>query len=153
MEYRTATERDLDAIIETRKKQLIDEGYEPNTDIDGSLREFFTGKFQEDSIVQWLAEEDGKIIATAAIIFMTYPPSFRYPTGVRGYITNVYTAPEYRGRGIATSMVERVKEEARKRGIRKLILMASEHGKPVYLRLGFAESEVWMDMDLPAAES
>ncbi len=149
MEFRKADIHDLDAIIETRKKQLIDEGYEPNTDIDQSLRDFFGGKFRENSIVEWLGEEDGKIVATAAVIFMTYPPSFRYPTGVRGYITNVYTAPEYRGRGIATSMLKRVKDEARSRGIRKLILMASDHGKPVYLRFGFVESEVWMDMDLP----
>lgn len=148
MEIRRASVEDLDKIIEIRKKQLIDEGYDPCVDIDDSLRDFFGEKFANNTIVEFFGIEDGEIIATSAVIFMRYPPSFRFPTGIRGYITNVYTAPAYRRRGIAAKMLKQAVDEAKNRGIRKLILMASDHGKPVYQRFGFKESEVWMDMDI-----
>ena len=148
MEIRRATIEDLEKIIEIRKKQLIDEGYDPNVDIDESLRDFFREKFENGTLVEFFGVEDGEIIATSAVIFMRYPPSFRFPTGIRGYITNVYTDPSHRRKGIATKMITLAVEEAKKHGIRKLILMASDHGKPVYQRFGFRESEVWMDMDI-----
>ena len=148
MEYRKAELSDLDEICEIRKKQLIDEGYDPCVNIDESLHSFFRDKFENGSIVEWLGYEDGKIVSTGAILFTAYPPSFRYPTGMRGYITNIYTDPAYRGRGLASAMLKKLKHESKERGITKLILMASPAGKPVYHRFGFKESEVWMDMDL-----
>ena len=48
MEYRIATEKDIDTLCELRKKQLIDEGTTPDINIDEELHGFFQKKFKND---------------------------------------------------------------------------------------------------------
>ena len=88
-------------------------------------------------MVEWVAEENGEIIATSAILFYEFPPSIDFPNGNKGYIANMYTKPEYRGRGIATALIGKLTEEAIARGITRLWLSASNDGKPVYIKCGF----------------
>ena len=88
------------------------------------------------------------MIAIAAGLFLNYPPTYTNPAGIRGYITNIYTAPACRGRGIAASLLEKLKEEAVRRGVRQLCLSASKLGKPVYKKAGFTEADTCMEMHL-----
>ena len=148
MKYRIADIDDLDRICEIRKRQLIDEGISPDTDIDEQLKRFFTDALQGDDFIEYFLEEDDEIIATAAIILIPFPPSFSNPSGIRAYITNMYTAPAYRGQGIAFDLLALLIEEAKKRNVRKAFLGASKMGRSVYARFGFRETGEWMEMDL-----
>ncbi len=148
MEYRVATEKDIPAICQIRKQQLIDEGSKPDIDIDEELQCYFEKKFEEGSIVEWLLEDEGKIIATAAVLFFEFPPNYSYRNVVKGYITNMYTAPEYRGRGIASAMLSKLADEAKKRGVHQIWLIASKLGRPVYKRFGFTKSDDYLTMSL-----
>ena len=148
MVYRLAEKKDIPEMCRIRKQQLIDEGSAPHDGVDGAMTRFFEKKMADASLIEWLLEDGGAIVATAAILFMEFPPSFETPTGIRGYITNMYTAPEYRGKGIATAMLGRLMEEAKKRGVRRIWLGASTLGKPVYLRFGFREADYYLDLDL-----
>ena len=147
MEYRIATEKDIDTLCELRKKQLIDEGTTPDINIDEELHGFFQKKFKNDELVEWVLDDDGEIVATCAILFYEFPPSFTNKSGVKGYITNVYTKPELRGNGIATKMLGFLTEEAKKRGVKKLLLAASSMGRPVYKKFGFIEASEWLKLD------
>ena len=148
MLYRLAGEQDIPVLCQIRKQQLIDEGGTPVPGTDEELFRYFTNKFADGSLVEWVLEEDGQIIATAAIAFMEFPPSYTNRTGLRGYITNMYTAPAYRGRGIAGGMLNRLKDEAVKRSVHSILLHASRLGKPVYQKFGFAEADQWMELKL-----
>ena len=148
MDYRKATEQDIGILCRIRKQQLIDEGISPSIDIDAELERYFTDRIKDGSLVEWLLVDHETVIATAAIVFMDFPPSYTYKSGIRGYITNMYTAPEYRGRGIATSMLDKLMDEARKRSVHKIWLGASRLGRPVYKKFGFDESSEWMEMNL-----
>ena len=121
---------------------------DPQINIDEELYRFFTEKLTDGSLVELFAEENGEIIATAGILFIQLPPSYMNPTGVRGYVTNMFTVPEYRGRGIATSMLHKLMDEAKARSVYRICLRASDLGKPVYKKFGFEESGRWMDLDL-----
>ena len=92
--------------------------------------------------------EDGEILATAAVGYMPFPPTYTNPIGTRGYITNMYTAPSQRGRGLATLLLNKLLDDARERGVHKLLLCVSKMGKPVYIKCGFEEKEGWMELDL-----
>ena len=148
MSYRMAGERDIPVLCQLRKRQLMDEGIDPNIDIDEELYRFFADKLADGSLVQWLLEKDGAVIATAAILFLELPPTFTNRTGGRGYITNMYTAPEHRGKGIAVRMLEKLMDEARQRSVPTIILKASGSGRPVYKKFGFSEAGDWMELVL-----
>jgi GNAT superfamily N-acetyltransferase len=50
---------------------------------------------------------------------------------------NVYTQPEWRGQGIARALMNVLMEWAVGQGSDRLVLHASDAGRPLYLSLGF----------------
>lgn len=147
MFFRRATAGDIETLTALRKKQLIDEGISP-TDIDRELADFFRRKLSDGSLVEWVCTEHDTIVATGAIIFYDFPPSYINKSGVKGYITNMYTAPAYRGQGIATMMLQKLTEEAKLRQVENLWLGASKMGRPVYLAYGFQEADSFLELNI-----
>ena len=148
MIVRKATVEDAVLLSEIRKLQLIDEGIEPDCDIDEELSAFFKKWLVSKDFLQLIAEENGKLLSTAAIVYYDLPPSFTNKIGVRGYITNVYTAPEHRRKGLSKMLLEKLLEDARSRGIKKIWLGASKDGRPLYEKLGFIQQESYMELTL-----
>ncbi|MBM7634590.1 GNAT family N-acetyltransferase [Geomicrobium sediminis] len=149
MFIRRATLNDVEGLIDIRKKQLIDEGITADQGIDDQLRQFFMDKIESDDLIQWLAEEQGEIVATSAIVFYQFPPTYTNVSGVKGYITNIYTKPTHRGKGFGTKMLDLAVNEAKERGVHKLWLGASALGRSVYLRYGFEETDEWLELNVP----
>jgi len=52
-------------------------------------------------------------------------------------VVNVYTEPEWRGRGIARALMKVLMEWAAGQGADRLVLHASDAGRPLYQSLGF----------------
>lgn len=148
MGYRRANVNDIPILCNARKQQLIDEGLVPEQSIDNELTTYYTQTLRDGTLVEWLLEEDGEIVATAAIVFMPFPPTFTNPQGTRGYISSMYTAPTHRGRGIATTMLGLLVDEATRRGVHKVLLSSSRMGRPVYQKYGFVESDTYMELDI-----
>ena len=148
MNYRLAIKEDIPLLIELRKRQLIDEGQNPDVNMDQELVKFFNNHFADNTLVEWVAEEDGKIVGTAAILLFEFPPAFTNPSGIKGYITNMFTVPEYRGQGLASELLKKVLYEARIRSVKNILLAASDMGKPVYKKVGFEEAGDWMKMNI-----
>lgn len=91
LKYRKANLEDINKLIDLRKKQLVDEGIEPDIDIDTELNEFFINKLSDGSLIQWLVDDSEEIIACAAVIFNEFPPTYTNKSGRKAYITNMYT--------------------------------------------------------------
>jgi GNAT superfamily N-acetyltransferase len=60
--------------------------------------------------------------------------------GRQGTIVNVFTETEWRRRGVAAQLLEEIIEWSRKECLDRLVLHASEEGRTLYDRLGFAPS-------------
>ncbi|MBR3611235.1 MAG: GNAT family N-acetyltransferase [Oscillospiraceae bacterium] len=148
MIIRKAGLKDSALLSEVRKRQLIDEGISPDCDIDSELGAFFEKWLVSKDFLQLIAEENGKLLSTAAIIYYDLPPSFTNKIGVRGYITNVYTAPEHRRKGLSKMLLEKILEDAKSRGIKKIWLGASKSGRPLYEKLGFIKQESYMELTI-----
>ncbi|EEM13613.1 MULTISPECIES: GNAT family N-acetyltransferase [Bacillus] len=148
MKFRKATINEIDKLIYLRKKQLVDEGIEPNQNIDTELKEFFTNKMNDGSLIEWIVEDNEEMIATGAIIFYEFPPTYTNKSGKKAYITNMYTKENYRGKGIATKLLTKLVAEAKTAGITKIWLGASKLGRPVYKRFGFKETDEWLELNL-----
>ena len=146
MVFRRAVMDDTEQLITLRCFQLQDEGQKPDVNIEHEFCRYFKEKMESWELVEWIAEDDDRrIIATAAVAFMDFPPTFTNPSGKKGYITNMYTADKYRGHGIAGSLLRKLEQEARERGVSNLVLHASEMGRKAYLKSGYSERPVVME--------
>lgn len=145
---RLAVVTDIAELIKLRKQQLIDEELPPiyniDNNIDKQLADYFKSAIADGSFIAWVMESDGEIIATSGVCFYSLPPNFSNPTGRTAYITNMYTKPEFRCRGIATELLNAVIDEAKSRGYKVIRLHASEYGKSIYKKAGFADSDGYM---------
>lgn len=148
MKFCKATANEIDQLIYLRKKQLVDEGIEPNQEIDTELKEFFTNKMSDGSLIEWIIEDNEEIIATGAIVFYEFPPTYTNKSGKKAYITNMYTKESYRGQGIATKLLTKLVAEAKTAGIIKIWLGASNLGRPVYKKFGFKEADELLELDI-----
>ena len=90
----------------------------------------------------------GELAATGAVSFYEVMPTCHTPTGKKAYIMNMYTAPAWRRRGLATRVLDRLVRECRARGVDTITLEATAMGRPVYERYGFVPMEC--EMELPA---
>jgi GNAT superfamily N-acetyltransferase len=148
VKFRKATVNEIDKLIYLRKKQLVEEGIEPNQEIDTELKDFFTNKMGDGSLIEWIVEDNDVMIATGAIIFFEFPPTYTNKSGKKAYITNMYTKESYRGQGIATKLLTKLVAEAKTAGIIKIWLGASKLGRPVYKKFGFKETDEWLELDI-----
>ena len=65
------------------------------------------------------------------------PASDELELGPEAIVLNVYVEPEWRKRGIADALMRALLQELAARGIRRVVLHASDDGRRLYERLGF----------------
>jgi len=142
---RPAVAADIPTILEHRLAMLAsvfpDDGSDrPNAgDTREANRVWIDAHFGVDFFV-WIAERDGRPLASAAIQWFDHPPSQINPAGREAYILNVYTDPAARRQGLARQLMERLVEEARAAGTNRVWLRASAEGRPLYESIGFEPS-------------
>ncbi len=129
-----------------RRLQLADEGQTPSPEPERGMEEFFSRMMDQDRLVQYVAEEGGQTAATGAVCFYDLPPSFQNPSGTVAYITNMYTCPPFRRKGLALQLLELLVQEIRGRGVPRVLLAASSQGAPVYRRFGFHQDTAWYSL-------
>ena len=95
-----------------------------------------------------VAVVDGRVVACGSIVFRDRPPHIDHFENDLGYIHSIYVEDEFRRRGISKAIMARLHEEARKRGMRKTGLHASESGRPVYESMGYAGNSSCMELEL-----
>jgi ribosomal protein S18 acetylase RimI-like enzyme len=84
----------------------------------------------------FLAKEGETVIGSAQLYIIT---DDRHPAPV-GNVQNVWTHPEYRGRGIARKIMEALHETARQLGCSELILTSNPSRIParsLYISMGY----------------
>lgn len=147
---RVATVADVEALAELRW-QMATEYQEGNV-----TREEYIAAFSEsvrDELAQgryqaWLAEADGQPVACTVLIWWPMPPNVEDLHRRRGYVSSVYTHPDYRRQGLARKLMEMLVAQARELRIGKLLLSSSRMGRPLYLSMGFVVPERGLEIEL-----
>lgn len=137
--YRVATIADVETLAALRWEMEI-ERHEHVSTSDEYLQAYtqdVTPALASGFYRAWLAEADGEPVACVVLIIMVMPPSSQQLHRKRGYVSSVYTRPEYRSQGIARRLMEMLLAFAREDGVSKLLLNASSMGEPLYLSMGF----------------
>lgn len=151
MEFVRAEKKDVHALIESRVVYLraaigeMSEAEEAETR--QKLLPFFHDHLERDLFVFCARDSKEGIVATAFL--MVYEKPFRPDNGSGRYgvVYNVVTKVGFRGRGLATALVKHLLAGAEKMGLERVMLNATEAGRPIYEKLGFQE-RVSCDMNM-----
>ncbi len=141
VEYRIAAADDMELMMSSRLEMLkavnnLDFAYEYSDETVESIRRYF----EKGDHTTVLAMDGERVIGCATICYIYLMPTFSHTTGKRAHLMNVYTMKEWQRQGIAAKMVSMLTDEAWKRGVTEISLDATEEGRPLYKKLGFAES-------------
>ena len=102
-----------------------------------------TAWLSDQTYIAWLAVDDrGAVIAGAGVHIKPQLPRISHDaaqvvTTPLPLAVNVYTEPQWRGQGIARALMKVLMEWAAAQGADRVVLHASEAGRPLYLSLGF----------------
>jgi len=143
MEYRRATAEDVDVLVE-RRMAMRAEREEAPCPIDpeefrARTLEYFRSHVPDGRFIAWLAVDAGAVVATSGMCIYDVPPTYGNHSGRVAYLVNMYTLPEYRGRGIAARLLELLVIEAVEKGCGRITLNTSKAGRPVYEKYGFVD--------------
>jgi GNAT superfamily N-acetyltransferase len=145
IEYRKAVAGDAVILTQLRMDMLCEEACHPD-DLKEKLRSntmaYMLSGLADGSFSAWLAEDAERIVAAGGAAYFTLPPNDWCPGGSTAYVGNMYTWPEYRGRGIATKLLSLIMEEAKGKGCERIVLNATAAGRPIYEKYGFID---WPD--------
>ncbi|QHQ60736.1 GNAT family N-acetyltransferase [Anaerocolumna sedimenticola] len=142
IEYRKATLEDADLIAKIRADFLGEVNHltqEDKQDMCKANQDYLKKALADGSFAAWLAVLDEEVVGTSGITFYHVPPNMKCPNGKAAYISNMFSYPQYRKQGIATKLFSLIVEEAKIQGHNKVLLNATDMGKPLYERYGFKE--------------
>lgn len=140
MDYRLADDRDTNRLAELRWAHKNEDEPLNDGEHDEYVRacsDFLKQAFREEFSC-WVAIENGVIVSNIYIVTVRKVPKPSKLDGVWGYVTAVYTVPEYRNKGVGSALMDRVKTWSLEHGLEYLIVWPSEQSVPFYERVGFS---------------
>lgn len=151
MMIRKATTEDIVDLIQLRIDYLTEHFgslYDAQqAQIRAQLDIYFRAHLLHDFIA-YIAQINNHAIATAFLVVQEKPANPRFLTGRTGLLLNVYTLKEYRRRGVAKQLLNRIIDDARTLSLSYIELTATEAGKHLYDSLGFVQNDRHDDMIL-----
>jgi GNAT superfamily N-acetyltransferase len=146
-QIRSCTQDDAAIVARHRVEMFREMGEVPTDDLARELLDKSTSALAallaDGSYVGWLAVGDhGKVIAGAGAHIKPQLPRMSHD-GARvevmpvPLVVNVYTEREYRGQGVARALMRVLMQWASEVGSDRVVLHASDAGRPLYASLGF----------------
>lgn len=152
MELRIAAVEDAELLMQLRLEMRRERETAPEPEdwqaFEKANYDYFKQAVADGSYIGLIAVEDEKVAGTGGICLHIHPPSYSVPNGKSACLLNMYTRPEFRGRGVAGKIVADLVEIARKKDCCKVFLNASDMGKPLYQKFGFTDVANEMVFDL-----
>lgn len=112
-------------------------GTQSRIEVIDRFKSYFESALTDGSYIGAVAEVGGRLISANGCVVYRKPPGLAGGEGLVAYVTNVYTRPEWRKRGIAQDLMKMIVDRARAMNLDKLHLGATEDGAGVYERVGF----------------
>lgn len=150
MKIRLADKADIDQLIKMRWDFTLEDypdmgdGIEYNS-FERECREFLESALESRRWFAWVAEEEGAILSHIYIELINKIPRPGRVTNPFAYMTNVYTVPEYRGKGVGSRLLSRVNEWSKERNFEFIIVWPSDKSIEFYERSGFSHCKEPME--------
>jgi len=144
VKLRRASLRDLDVLVRQRRGMWVDMGERDRARLAEESRVFrrwVRSKLKTGRVVGWVAETNRRDIVAGGIVWLR--PAVSRPGVqhlVQPFLLSMYTEPKWRGRGLASRIVDEAIKWAKKGGYAEIALHASLMGRGLYLRRGFSRT-------------
>jgi GNAT superfamily N-acetyltransferase len=103
-----------------------------------TFRRWFRRELESRRLWGCIAETPAGVAVGGGLLWLQpRMPSPRFRPLASPYLFSVYTAPEHRGKGVASRLVSVLVESARTRGFARVELHSTDMGRHLYERLGF----------------
>ena len=149
---RRMTLKEMDLMTEHRQKMFYemgvmkpDQGDVRKDPYRAWAKEMMKKKLYHGYIV---STEGGTVAASGCVWLRQVQPSRGRPASMVPYLMSIYTVPRFRRKGLASMIVRRAMEWAKKNGYRAMTLHASAVGREVYAKLGWKRTwEMAVDLE------
>lgn len=142
--FSEASKSDIKELIRMRIEYMIDDfggvSDHERECMENQLPDYFNRKLG-DELVVFVAKDDEKVVSVAYLHIIEMPANSILLNGLYGEVLSVYTEPEYRGKGLCTTLIKNLIEYGEKRGLGRVDLSATRDGYPIYSKLGFVDKE------------
>ncbi len=139
--YHKATLEDIQTLIDYRVKFINDFSGEQPADLIEKLNLEFKKYLEEallnDKYIVYIAKQNKLIAGIGGMVIREQPGNIKNPSGRWGYFMNMYTAPEFRRKGICSGILNKLLAYGSKMGITAFELHATKEGEFVYKQNGF----------------
>lgn len=149
MKIRLAEPYDIDSLVRMR----WDFTYEHNPNIEASYADFQEecSAFLHTAMSNgkwfiWVVEVDDRIVSHIYIELIDKVPRPGRITHPFAYMTNVYTIPDYRSKGIGGQLLKCIEEWGRGKQHEFIIVWPSEDAVPFYARNGYKHCNEPMEL-------
>ena len=144
-EIRLARPRDIDELVEMRSDFTF-EGFEPaaatvRPGFEEDCRAFLADAIAGGRWHIWVAEIERRLVSHAFVALVDKVPRPIRENARIAYLTNVYTRPAFRGRGIGAAVVRRAQEAAQEVDVELMIVWPSDESVEFYEREGFEKPD------------
>lgn len=140
---RRATGEDVPYIIRHRREMFAEMragSVQGRAHMDANFDIWLRRHLDSGEYIGWMACDGDEVIGGAGLWLIDWLPS---PDGFAGrlpYVCNVYIEVDYRRQGLARKLMECILEYCRESGYPRVRLHASDAGRPLYEKLGFAQT-------------
>lgn len=114
-------------------------GCKPSEELMAANESYYRKHIANDTHVAFVAEFNGKKAGCGSLCLEEELPSPDNPTGKCAYLMNIYVREEFRENGLGHHIVNRLVQEAKIRGCKKIYLETTPEGRPLYQSLGFRD--------------
>jgi GNAT superfamily N-acetyltransferase len=138
---REANTADAQVVADLREAMFLDIGWIEGTreDVVAATVTYFERTIADGTYIGFIAEDEGVPVGTAGAVIILVPPYGEDLEGRIPRVQNVYVLPEYRRQGIARDLFARLLDRLRAEGLRRVSLMATDPGRPLYEEFGFED--------------
>jgi GNAT superfamily N-acetyltransferase len=106
-----------------------------------AFRQWLEPRLKDGRYFGYIAEIEGAAVAGIGLMIIDWPPHPSHPQeDKRGYVLNVFVEPTHRGRGLARMLMQLGEAEIGRRGVSFAILHATRMGRPLYEKIGWAQT-------------
>lgn len=151
LRYKKASVDDLDILTDTRI-EVLKAANKLSDDVDMSEVKtqsylYYKRALVDGEHIAYLVFDEDRFAGAGGVSLFQVMPTYHNPSGRKAYIMNMYTAPEYRRKGIAYKTLDLLVGDIKSRGISSISLEATDMGRPLYEKYGFIKMDA--EMELP----